>query len=369
MPSYISSIGTAVPRHQISQDKILDFMLRHLPLSEEQQHELRLLYRASGIKTRHSVVADYGTDHPETYEFYPKDEGLYPIPSVDERMRFYESNALDLSVSAVNNCLDGEKIKGDKITHLITVSCTGMQAPGLDISLIPALRLRTDVIRSTVNFMGCYAAILALRQADQILKSDHKAKVLIVCVELCSIHFQQSVSEDDLLAGALFADGAAAVLVEGSTKRGKQLELLSFYSDLDLDARDEMSWKISQSGFLMRLSPEVPAAIQKGIKGLMTRLLKKISLTSEQVDYYAIHPGGKKILEVIEKEVGISKMDNFHSYEVLRAYGNMSSPTVLFVIKKLLEELEEQETSKNILSFAFGPGLTLESMMLKTHFT
>lgn len=366
MPAYISSIGVAVPQNKVSQDKISDFMMNALNSTEEQRRSLKILHRASGIKYRHSVIADYGL-LPSEFEFYPKNQELLPFPDLQSRMMLYESEAIKLAKEAVSNCFRKTSITPDRITHLITVSCTGMYAPGLDIDLVAQLNLNTDVERTSINFMGCYAAFNALKIAKSITENQPLANVLVVCVELCSIHFQNTNDEDNLLSSALFADGAAATLV-GSKKSGNlNLELKSFYSDLDMSAKSEMSWKIGNLGFLMKLSPNVPETIRKGIKKLTSRLLKRINLNLESIDFYAIHPGGKRILEVIEEELNISKTDNKHAYEVLKNYGNMSSPTVLFVLKSLSGELERTHDQKSILSFAFGPGLTLESLLLKIH--
>lgn len=341
-------------------------MLGHMPLDDKQKQALKVLYRASGITYRHSVIADYDAAIKD-YSFYPKDQSLEPFPDVSARMKLYEAEAINMAETASKNCFQEVGFSASSITHLITVSCTGMYAPGLDIDLVSRLNLNTDVQRTSINFMGCYAAFNALKIAHQICFNQPEANVLVVCAELCSIHFQKTNDEDNLLSSALFADGAAAVLVKGKKTGQKNLEMLSFYSDLDLTAKQDMSWKIGNLGFLMKLSPQVPDTIKNGIKKLTHRLLDQIGMNLEAVDFFAIHPGGKRILEVIEQELGITKMDNSHSYEVLKNYGNMSSPTVLFVLKSLLEQLRANDHDKNILSFAFGPGLTLESMLLKTH--
>ncbi|MFY0600798.1 MAG: type III polyketide synthase [Cyclobacteriaceae bacterium] len=366
MPAYISSIGTAVPENRISQSEISEFMKNHLPLTEVHKRALTVLYRASGIKYRHSVIEDYARSIDE-FSFYPKNKELKPFPDLESRMKLYESEAIILAEEASKNCLNQSDFESQDITHLITVSCTGMYAPGLDIDLIERMKLKTDVVRSSVNFMGCYAAFNALKIADQIVKNDKEANVLIVCVELCSIHFQNTDDEDSLLSSTLFADGAAATMVVGKKPKGLSLEMQSFYSDLDLTAKEEMSWKIGNLGFLMRLSSNVPDTIRNGIKRLTNRLLEQIQLELSSVDYFAIHPGGKRILEVIEQELGIEKEQNHHAYETLRNFGNMSSPTVLFVLKSELGQFTKSDNNKNVLSFAFGPGLTLESMLLKIH--
>ncbi len=362
MPAYISSIGTAVPPTRINQTATAEFMIRHLGLDDPSQKLLSVLYRASGIQHRHSVISDFASNL-EDFTFFPKNDTLEPFPKVGERMRLYEREAIKLSLASVKDCIP----KGfdlQSITHLITVSCTGMYAPGLDIDLVEQLGLRSDIQRTSVNFMGCYAAFNALKIANHIVQSNESANVLVVATELCSIHILKNRDEDSLLSNALFGDGSAAVLVQGERKDISQLELSAFYADLAPTGREAMAWKIGDYGFEMKLSKEVPAVIKDGISELTQKLLSKLNLSVDDIDQFAIHPGGKRILEVIEEELNISKAANEPAYEVLKNYGNMSSPTVLFVLKSILQRLAPKNQEDKILSFAFGPGLTLESLLL-----
>jgi predicted naringenin-chalcone synthase len=240
-----------------------------------------------------------------------------------------------------------------------------MYAPGLDIEMIHALGLRTTVKRTAITFMGCYAAFNALKVADAFCKSERDAKVLIVCAELCSLHFQQEPTEDNLLANALFADGAAAVLVENNPAQGLKLKLSSFHNDLAPEGASDMAWSIGNLGFEMKLSAYVPGIIKQGIARLTRDLLEKISANLNDIKHFAIHPGGRKILEVIEQELGITQANNAAAYHVLKNYGNMSSPTILFVLAEIIRNLSASNKNERILSFAFGPGLTLESMILE----
>lgn len=362
MPASIQSIGTAVPAYQCSQKDLAAFMAKHLQLDKRQSRNLHVLFATSGIKQRYSVVPDY-TSEIEEFVFFPKNENLEPFPGTSERMEFYRKTALNLACSAVDDCMSDVDLNPTAITHLITVSCTGMYAPGLDIDLVERLGLKTDVERTCINFMGCYAAFNALKVANHIAANDQKARVLIVAVELCSLHFQKSRDEDALLSNALFSDGASAVLVSSEAINNTQLEMKTFYSDLALEGKDEMGWFIRDVGFEMKLTPEVPEVIKDGIGKLTARLLSNVD--THNIRHYAIHPGGRKILEVIEDSLNIPQEKNEASRNVLASYGNMSSPTVLFVLKELLSGFGPQQHEEDILSFAFGPGLTLESMLLK----
>jgi prepilin-type processing-associated H-X9-DG protein len=362
--SFITAIGTANPVHKFSQSTIADFMVRAMQMDNHEARKLRALFRMTGIETRHSVIADYGK--ADGYDFYVNSQNFEPVPSTGARLLLYRQQALMLSVDAINQCL--KKVSDfDKksITHLIVVSCTGMYAPGLDIDLVKALGLQTNTQRLCINFMGCYAAFNGLKQADIICQSSAKAKVLVVCTELCSIHFQKENTDDNLLANALFADGSAALLVEPSPRKGLNLKPVSFYCDLAPEGDQDMAWTVGDLGFEMRLSSYVPDVIQRGIKTLTHSLLQQISYDLSDVSYFAIHPGGKKILEVIEQELNLTKEQNKSAYEVLRHCGNMSSPTVLFVLQDVCKNLNGVDDQKKILSFAFGPGLTLESMVLE----
>ena len=361
MPALISSIGTAVPKYNTNQVDIAEFMVDRLSMDDEAARELKILYRASGIKTRYSVLPDFQQNGgmPFFNDGPDRDE-----PTVASRMTLFKKEALALGISAVKSALDQTNLAPPDFTHLIAVSCTGMYAPGLDIELIEELGFNTNIERTAINFMGCYAAFNALKAANYIVNAEPEAKVMIVCVELCTIHYQDKTDADSLLANALFSDGAAAAIITSGGHGPTELELLQHYADLSLVGKNEMSWNIGDTGFDMKLSGNVPEVIQQGIKQLTSSLLSELPVSLTDIDFYAIHPGGKRIIEVIEKELNILPESNRPAREVLKSYGNMSSPTILFVIKHILNSLSRSDNDKKILCFAFGPGLTMESMLL-----
>lgn len=360
MCAFISSIGTANPKHAIKQSEVVDFMIKAHELNEIEAHDLRVLYRATGIQQRFTTIPDYAKT--SGFEFFPDNEKLDPFPTTTERGHWYQNHALQIGAEAAEKCLDG-KIDREEITHLITVSCTGMYAPGLDIELVNELELKSTVERTAINFMGCYAAFNALKVANHIC-SGQKANVLIVCVELCTLHFQKESTEDNLLANSLFGDGAAAVLVQNESN-GSALSIEKFKCDLLPKEKEEMAWKVGDFGFEMRLSSYVPDAIKTSIAPMVSELKKESGI--ESFDLFAIHPGGKRILTVVEEELGISKEENLPAHEILKNFGNMSSPTILFVMKEILDNISESDDGKSLLAFAFGPGLTLESLVAKVH--
>lgn len=365
--SYLTSIGIAVPENRFDQSEIGKFMTQAMQLDYENGRKLNAIFRSSGISHRHSVLTDYGKD--KDFTFYPNTENFEPFPSTSLRLSEYQKYAPDLCVVAVNECLlKKPDVDIRMITHLIVVSCTGMYAPGLDIDLVEKLGMRHDIQRISINFMGCYAAFNGIKVGDAFCKADPTANVLIVCVELCSIHFQKQATEDNMFANALFADGAAAILMQGKLLAGVNLVPEAFHNSLSFSKDPQMAWSVGNLGFEMKLTSYVPEIIQDGIKKLTDEMLSKIKKDFTSIKHFAIHPGGKKILEVIEKELGLTKHDNRHAYAVLNNYGNMSSPTVIFVLYYLMEALTKQEDGESILSFAFGPGLTLESILFKIQY-
>lgn len=363
--STIVSIGTAVPDFGIAQMAICDFMEQVYAGTEEETRKLRLLYERSGISKRYSVIPDYDLSVTERI-MYPQGKTLEPFPALEQRMSLYYRHAGTLAEKAIQQCMNN--LKGIEITDLITVSCTGMSAPGLDLELMERLQLPKHIHRTSINFMGCYAAVHALKMADAICKTKRKACVLIVCVELCTLHFQKHKNYDNLTANAIFADGAAACLVVSddlaSGISSPKMELTGFYSEVHVSGKKDMAWQLSSTGFLMTLSAYIPQLVESNIEGLVNNALAASNMKREQIEHWAIHPGGRKILEATQSKLGITKMDLQHSYDVLSNYGNMSSATILFVLKELMEEKNRQG---NIFGAAFGPGLTLETFIVNKH--
>lgn len=233
---------------------------------EAEKRKLRFLYQHSGIEQRYSVIADY-SKRADEWKFYPQTENLEPFPSLEERMIVYSKQSPVLSVDAIRNCLNHQH-DPKKITHLITVSCTGMSAPGLDLQVMGLMDLEKNIFRTSVNFMGCYAAIHAMKIADAICRSDEHAQVLIVCTELCTIHFQREATPDNIMSSLLFGDGSAAVLICSDQYNGEGLHVDSFYSEVIPKGKRDMAWELSSSGFLMTLSGYIPDLIEEDFEGI-----------------------------------------------------------------------------------------------------
>ena len=363
MSSILSAIGIASPSYQFSQSRILKFMIDAQQLNKNDTSRLEKLYAPSGIEHRHSVLSDFGVERGN-YTFFGNDTGLIPFPTTNERGLIYEKEAIGLSIKAVEQLKEQiPDLKLKDITHLITVSCTGMYAPGLDIDLVEKLPLNKSIERTCINFMGCYGAFNALKVADYICRSAKDAKVLIVAVELCTLHFQKENTLENWLANSLFGDGAAAMLVEPGENchYGKGFCLKAFYNELVLEAKDEMAWRIGDTGYEMCLSSHIAKNIKNNITHVTDMLLGKANLSLQHISGFAVHPGGRRILEVCEEALETCACLK-HSFDVLKQYGNMSSVTVLFVLQRFLQETKSGE---HIMSFAFGPGLTFESMILQ----
>lgn len=362
--SKIINIGTAVPAYKHRQEDILHFMQHVYATNAIDQRKMKFLYHQSGIEQRYSVVADYSRD-ADDWKFYPQSENLEPFPSLEQRMAVYNKHAAALSIDAIRNCIAG-KITSDEITHLITVSCTGMSAPGLDLQIVDLLDLPSTTFRTSVNFMGCYAAIHALKIADAFCKNDPAAKVVIVCTELCTLHFQKEATTDNITSSMLFADGSAAALLTHSGHADMPgLEIENFYSEIIPRGKRDMAWELSSSGFQMTLSGYIPDLIEEDFEQLVARALLSSNVSKSDITDWCIHPGGKRVLEAVCKSMGIEGAQLSYSYDILKHYGNMSSPTILFVLKELMKAIS-QRTGRKIFGAAFGPGLTMETFVLKS---
>ena len=337
---------------------ILEFMQKVYAANDTDKRKMRFLYQHSGIRQRYSVIPDYSRTLHE-WKFYPQSEGLEPFPSLEQRMTVYNKQAPLLSVDAIRECLNHTH-DHKTVTHLITVSCTGMSAPGLDLQVMELMDFEKDIFRTSINFMGCYAAIHALKIADAISRADKKARVLIVCTELCTLHFQREATMDNIASSLLFGDGAAAVLIAADDDKEEGLTIDGFYSEIITKGRRDMAWELSSSGFVMTLSGYIPELIQADFSTIIARAVEKENKSVNDISHWCIHPGGKRILEAIHRSMDFSDGQLNSSYEVLNEFGNLSSATILFVLKKMMQQ--KQRINK-LLGASFGPGLTIETFM------
>lgn len=358
LPARILGLASALPAYAYAQADLSQTLLRLVPLPQDEAERFKRMSIASAIGTRYSVLPDYQGGAERL--LYHDNLSFDPSPSLEDRMACYHQLAPPLALQAVAKLLANQPLKRDQITHLITVSCTGLAAPGLDLMLLRSLELPLSTHRSAVNFMGCYAAMHGLKQADAICRADPKALVLVVCVELCTLHFQKDANPDNLAASLLFADGAAAALVAGAEieTASKSLILSGFYSEIVPQGWQDMAWQLSGQGFLMRLSAYVPELLRQGLRQLVGQALKPHGLDIPDIGHWALHPGGRKILDYAWGELKLPDGALDCSYQVLKNCGNMSSATILFVLEQLWPQLQPEAP---LFAAAFGPGLTMET--------
>lgn len=361
MSLVLLGLGTALPPTRIDQAEAVQVAQAVSGREPEKAHMLPLLYRFSGIQTRHlvlppDVVRDVldGTRKSGS-EFLPTGADD-PGPTTAVRMTHYRQLAPPLARDAAAIALEHSGRDVRDVTHLVTVSCTGFHAPGVDRYLIEELGLHREVERTHVGFMGCHGAINGLRVASAFAVADPSAVVLLCAVELCSLHYHYGWHPQKMVANALFADGAAAAVGAGV---GDGWRVAASGSCLFPDSADAMSWNIGDNGFTMTLSARVPELVRRNLRPWLERWLARHGLTVEQIASWAIHPGGPRVLASVEEALGLERTATTASREVLAEYGNMSSPTVLFI----LDRLQRREAPRPCVTIGFGPGLVAEAAL------
>ncbi|HMO18956.1 MAG TPA: type III polyketide synthase [Oligoflexia bacterium] len=371
----IYSIGTAVPPGSFSQ-KQAAIIARNWSATDEKV--LSRLYAQSGIDKRHSVWASnqessdclvegttnqYGDNNCDTFRKFTSSTDFGP--SLSTRMKIFEREGVRLAKRACLQAIAESPFREDQITDLIAVSCTGFSAPGISHILLSDLGLSPFTSRLDVGFMGCHAAINALRTANSIIRNDSDRLVLVVCTELCSLHCKYHPNGEQIVANSLFSDGAAALLIGSDTYKSKHsglFELDQFNSMLLPDSKELMSWKIGDNSFEMGLSNTLPALIEANLLFFLENRLAKEPYGLKDIAHFAIHPGGKKILQAAENALKLSP-DALHvSRFILSEYGNMSSATILFILKEMKQL--NPNLKEPVLALAFGPGICIESAVL-----
>lgn len=337
----------------------------HEQVSSREAQALQTIYGRTGIDTRYSVLPDfqlYERNHPEALLFRTAED-----PTLSARMEVFNREAPKLGLRAAKKLLDQTSLPTQAITHLIAITCTGLATPGLDHWLQKGLGLSPSLKRTAVNYMGCYAALHGLRQAWQIVKAEPEAHVLIVSVELCTLHYRKATDRHLLASQALFGDGAAAVLVSGTNIPKHQPwaqieELATWVAD---EYADAMTWHPDEIGFRMHLDAQVP----EGLASILTtiksqKLFAHGRLAPEDFQRHIVHPGGKRILEAYAEAMQLPEGHLALSFSQLAKHGNISSSTILFLLEALFENGTEIPEDDRWLAAAFGPGLTLEMMAL-----
>jgi alkylresorcinol/alkylpyrone synthase len=365
MTSRLLAIGTAVPPARLQQTAVRDLFATQPGVDRLTGRLVRAAFDASAIETRHTVLADLaaaadGSEQMPRPTLAAVDEhGHLLAPSTGARNDAYIRLAPPLFAEAARDALAVAAVDASDVTHVVTVSCTGLFAPGPDFRLVRDLGLSSTVERVHLGFMGCAAALPALRVAARICDADPGAVVLVACAELCSLHVRLPTDPDQVVAASVFADGAAAAVVSADAgRRGRRwLDLDRFGTALSDEGADDMVWSVGDSGFDMVLSAEVPRIVGREVRGALDSFLE-----GDTVDAWAVHPGGRSVLDRVETGLDLPGTALDASRAVLRDYGNMSSATILFILRAFLDG--RLQSGDRLLALAFGPGLTLESALL-----
>ena len=349
--AHINRIATAVPQHDVHK-AFIAFAATLLPEGTP-RNLFRRMARMAAIEHRYSFVNPVSTDdgawRDEEEIFVPGD-----FPPTARRMQLFEHLAPRLAHSALDK-LSLTQEQRRAITHVIVTSCTGLYAPGLDFEVVSHLGLNPSVERTMIGFMGCYAAINALKSAHHIVRSEPKAQVLVLNLELCTLHLQETHELEQVLSFLVFADGCAASLVSAQPQG---LALDSFLAVNIPDTSQLITWRIGELGFDMHLSGEVPGRIGAALKEMGSEVTR--GQAPESIDLWAVHPGGRSILDSVEKGLGLAPDALTSSRDILARYGNMSSATVMFVLQQILAQAQPGQTG---CAMSFGPGLTAETML------
>lgn len=357
--AYVHQIETALPEHLFKQEELREIMKDVVGTTEREKRIIHHLYANSGIDTRYSVIDDFNNrDRPALFF-----NGQGATPGTKSRNDLYIKQGRKLFVEVAEKLLKNSSFKAKDITHLVTVSCTGFYAPGPDFDIIQSLGLDPSIERYHLGFMGCYASIPALKMAQQFCSADEDATVLVVSVELCSIHFQANSKMDNLLSSTVFSDGGAGAIVSSKPPISSHLRIDGFASSINKKGENDMAWSIGDTGFNMILSNYIPDLLKDGMDDFLLDLMNQFQITHNDIEQWAIHPGGKAILDKLENSTSVPKGKMESSRNVLSNFGNMSSATILFVLKELMNQPSEKSEERT-LAMAFGPGLTLESVLL-----
>ncbi|WP_350352021.1 type III polyketide synthase [Microbacterium sp. A8/3-1] len=375
-PPVLRSLQTIVPDTVLHQDEVRDVFAAQPDLGRLAQRIVSTSFNVSGIDTRHTVIDELSLDSDVADPvFFDRRSGALLAPGTKARNEVYTREAARLFVDVARHALDADPdLEAADVTHVITVSCTGFHAPGPEYEIVRALGLSDSVQRYHLGFMGCYASMPALRAASQFCLADENAVVLVVSVELCTLHLRSSEDPDTIVASSLFADGAAAGIVTArdlpSAVTGLRLD--RFHTAIAPEGEKAMAWTIGDTGFEMILATTVPQIIGETIIGALRPLYAPEDdlvaafdddAVGREVEHWAIHPGGRSILDRVQEKLHLSDAQLHPAREVLRENGNMSSATVLFVLKRILDE-EGARAGDRVSAMAFGPGLTAESALM-----
>jgi predicted naringenin-chalcone synthase len=346
-------IYTAVPQFRYSQEETFQHYMHILEQQGCQHSEraIRTIFQRAGIEIRHSVIEPsyFGSRR-----------------STQERNERYLTEAVQLGHTILRCGLEQFGLQAQDIDTLIVVSCTGYSIPGLDLLLAAQLGMRPNIQRVCILGMGCYGAFPGIRQAMTAVQTHENHRAIVLALELCTLHIQFDDNSESVVSSALFADGGACVLIDTNAIPQSQPtpHILDTETYCDYQTLDQMSFTVTNEGFRMYLSSYVPDLLAANVSEFMQRLLARHQLQNSDIAHWAIHPGSKKIVEYIQHELELTAAQVKPSLDVLQDYGNMSSPTVLFVLDAIQKRSNPQVGDYGVL-MAFGPGLTMEAILVQ----
>ena len=364
MSCRIAGLGTAVPEHFIEQMEAAILAQEFYEDGHDHHRVVNAIYRRTGVRSRHSVVLSASTNcSPASQAFYdPASSQDDRGPSTADRMAVYEAKITPLALRAALAAIRDSHVPTTQISHLVTVSCTGFSAPGFDHALIRDLGLPAHVQRTNIGFMGCHGALNGIRVAKAFIEATPDATVLLCAAELCSLHQQYGFQPDRIVSNALFADGAAALVLTGDDDAAATWRFSDSGSTIIPDTVDLMGWTVRDHGFEMSLSPKVPDVILRNLRHWLDEWLAKSGLSAQEIHGWAIHPGGPKILQACQDALDLESELLSPSRNVLSDFGNMSSPTVLFILERLRRKTT---TPLPCVLLGFGPGLSIEAALVR----
>jgi predicted naringenin-chalcone synthase len=412
MSSYILATGTAVPQHRMSQTDALTMFQDLACAQPRQQRMAKVLFQRANVENRFTFVphqsayqwcVDANTPPQTIDRSSPLTHAPNPLPDVDpgnhhglttgQRMRLYDLFASDMAIESSTQAINASRLNAQNITHLVTVSCTGFAAPGVDVRLIQSLNLRPTIQRINVGFMGCHGAVNGIRTAMNITRADPQATVLVCCVELCSLHCRFQWGDEDnekIIGNALFGDGSASLIISGrfapppeglsvpptnspatAQQADMSWEIVDTGSVLIEDSQSALRWDIGDHGFEMILNSDIGDRIESALADWLTQWLAQHQLNLDDIDCWAVHPGGPKIIDSVQQSLNLSHDQLSVSLDILRRYGNMSSPTVLFILKEFRRQApaavakSSSQPTQHALIIAFGPGMVAEVALVK----
>ena len=356
------SIGLARPEHALDQRRAAEIASALAGASPRESRRVQAVFRRSGVESRGGVTMVEVDGQIQHRWLMDDGEGIAHTTLTGARLDEFMEYAPNLACVASNKAVEQSGIDRSQFTHIVTASCTGMASPGIDHIIIDRLGLPRDTQRTHIGFMGCHAALNAVRVGRAFALADPKAVVLVCCVELCSLHFQEGDSRDAMLANALFGDGAAATVITSDSIDGSPgLEMLDSPSYFLPECGDVMTWTVTDHGFAMTLDASVPDILESSVGEWVNGWCAKHGLSVPQINGWAIHPGGPQIIDAVRDALGIDESMCGISRSVLAECGNMSSPTILFVLDRMVKA----GIPKPWGALAFGPGLSAEGLLIQ----